>query len=66
MEKGAGRAVKADLSVTLQDISISSVLSVGDCCASDPANSEAAILRRRFEDVNGLGKFLFPGVLDPA
>ena len=54
MEKGAGRAVKADLSVTLHDIPISSVLAVGECCASDPANSEAAILRRRFGDVNGL------------
>ena len=61
-----GRSCKADLALHFTDVAISSVAFVGECCASDPSNSEAVLMRSRLGDIDGLGKLLFAGVDDPA
>ena len=65
-EKGSGRSLKADLAKEVTDVPVTTICAVGECCSSDTAHSEAKLLRGRFEDIDDLGRYMFPGVEDPA
>jgi hypothetical protein len=58
--------MKADLGVSIQELSADKIVAIGECTGSDPTSSEAKLLRGRLEDVTDLGGKLLPDAGDPA
>jgi hypothetical protein len=58
--------MKADLGVSIQELSADKIVAIGESTGSDPASSEARLLRARFESTANLGRSMFPDHVDPA
>ena len=58
--------MKADLGVSIQELSADKIVAIGECTGSDPTSSEAKLLRGRLEDVTDLGGKLLPDAGDLA
>jgi hypothetical protein len=65
-EKGSGNKMKTDLGVSIQELSADKIVAIGESTGSDPASSEAKLLRGRLEDISDIGGLMLPDHEDPA